>query len=514
MTTPSPPFPPGVASTVLTGRYVDPQGNPLQGSVTFTPPDALTLSGAHAMAQQPATVVLDANGQFAVGLIANDNSGMSPVGWTYRVTERITSPTAVPTPGRRSPLREYHILLPQDPPTVDLSELVPATPYAGRYLPVVGPSGPAGPAGAIGPVGPAGPQGVPGVPGPTGGVGPTGPAGLPGPQGAVGPVGPRNDGPPHRLMIYYGVPQAVNGTYSNDYASQLFSRWDYVVFGAGLEEPTNTYYASTMAIMAQMRVLNPGIKIFGYIDLGVSTDNFTVAQIQAFTDQWFTAGADQIFLDCSGYDFQVPRARLNAVLDYIHSKGMGAIVNAFNPDDVMSPNIDPTYNPEGLPTHMGTADFYLLESWVVNTTPAVGYVDGYAGMFSIKSRADSAVAYRKSLGVKIFTANQVDFSTATQTQMNMYFKMVESLALIYALDGYDGISPTNYSSIAPNANVVATNLIYTWAFPQLYLSEPYTINSAWTIIQRPDYGLTVHLDTSTHTYSFVSPETMQRAMFS
>jgi hypothetical protein len=139
-------FPAGIATTILTGTYLDPEGNALAGTLTFQPPMVLTFTGSHAISALPATVTLDLNGQFSVALISTDNSGMSPTGWTYQVTERIYSQVSA-TSGLSpivSPVRQYSIFLPQSPSTVDIAQLAPRAPYSGSYLPVGAPSGPAG----------------------------------------------------------------------------------------------------------------------------------------------------------------------------------------------------------------------------------------------------------------------------------------------------------------------------------------------------------------------------------
>lgn len=189
----SPPNIPGLVWTKLTGRYIDAEGKPLQGEIEFAPPSVLVLPDAATISVTPAKVKLDETGQFAVYLISTDNPDMSPTGWTYKVLEKI----------KGAMIRQFHIFLPADPPEVDISKLSPVSPYAGRYLPVVGPQGPKGDVGATGPAGVAGPQGPkgdkgdPGARGPQGDIGPKGdlgdrgPQGIKGDEGAVGPVGPQ-----------------------------------------------------------------------------------------------------------------------------------------------------------------------------------------------------------------------------------------------------------------------------------------------------------------------------------
>jgi hypothetical protein len=309
---------------------------------------------------------------------------------------------------------------------------------------------------------------------------------------------------PFRLLVYYGVPQGVNEVYDNAYASQIFSRWDYVVFGEGLEDPANAYNASSITIMSLATELNPQIQFFGYIDLGVTTENLSISTMQTQVDQWQSMGVSGIFLDTAGYDYDVPRSRLNTMLDYIHGLNMSAIVNAFTPDDVMSSAVNATYNPDGTPTHMGGTDFYMLESWLVNTgsyTPA-----GYTLTYDLKTRGDSAASYRSTLGVKLLAIGSVDYSSYTAEEITKFFKMQEAAALAYSLDGH-GIGAYEYSAVAPNANAVVTFDYYD-EYPRFYnTSTTYNINGPWTEISRPDIELIVHIDEPNSIFWYQTPET-------
>jgi hypothetical protein len=257
---------------------------------------------------------------------------------------------------------------------------------------------------------------------------------------------------PYKVLIYYGTPQGVNNLWDDDLAAQIFAKYDYIVVGAGLEDPNSPFYVSTTTIISNIHAIKPNAIVFGYIDLGVTTNNFSLSDIQKRTDQWESIGADGIFLDDAGYDFGVSRDRLNTALDYIHSKNMFTIVNAWNADDVMSDQVDLTYNPSGMPTRMGTQDFYLLESFFVNTD-AYAPNKGYASNTDYKMRGDSAVYYRNTLGVKMLATNIVDYSTYSDADIQKFFKMSETAAAIFSLDGY-GLSPLEYSASGPSVNVV------------------------------------------------------------
>ncbi|MET9126908.1 hypothetical protein [Streptomyces sp. NPDC004528] len=123
---PAPPV--TIASVLLTGRYIRPDGTPLTGTVTFEPPSFLTFPGADVMGVGAATVQLDETGAFSVTLIATDAAGGDPTGWAYTVVERLHQATG----------RTYHIQLPTSAPVVDLADIAPTDPALGDYVIVPG----------------------------------------------------------------------------------------------------------------------------------------------------------------------------------------------------------------------------------------------------------------------------------------------------------------------------------------------------------------------------------------
>lgn len=127
------PFPTGVQVVNLTGRYLAPDGTPLSGYVTFTPPPLIILPDADAISASAAKAVLDAHGHFSIWLIATDNADMSPTGWSYKVQAVLGGVTPPPQP--------FHILLPGSASPVDLADIAPTVPYPGNYLPVTGTPG-------------------------------------------------------------------------------------------------------------------------------------------------------------------------------------------------------------------------------------------------------------------------------------------------------------------------------------------------------------------------------------
>jgi hypothetical protein len=124
-------MPVSVATVTVTGRYIRPDGTPFSGTVQFSAPDYVRLSGADTTAGGSITVTLDVTGAFSVVLIATDNEDARPTNFTYSVTEALTGAAS----------RTYFIALPQATGTVNLADIAPATQSDGEFLLVAGPAG-------------------------------------------------------------------------------------------------------------------------------------------------------------------------------------------------------------------------------------------------------------------------------------------------------------------------------------------------------------------------------------
>jgi hypothetical protein len=178
-------IPAGIPTVHVHGRYLNLDGDPLSGSVTFSVPALLTFADEDLFIAGPVTAKLDAQGAFSVYLPATDAPGMNPEGWTYTVKESLASVSVS---------RTYALLLPADVPDVDLSDVAPADPATPNYVPVPGPQGETGPQGPKGDKGDTGATGAAStVPGPKGDTGAKGDTGPQGPKGDTGAQGPKGD---------------------------------------------------------------------------------------------------------------------------------------------------------------------------------------------------------------------------------------------------------------------------------------------------------------------------------
>jgi hypothetical protein len=103
----------GFTEVVVNGTYATENGEPAQGTLTFT----LTQPMANGVTTppNPITVTLKEDGSFTVVLFANDDTGTVPQGVRYGVTEQITG--AQP--------RDYFISVSHETSPVDIATLMP-----------------------------------------------------------------------------------------------------------------------------------------------------------------------------------------------------------------------------------------------------------------------------------------------------------------------------------------------------------------------------------------------------
>jgi hypothetical protein len=216
---------------------------------------------------------------------------------------------------------------------------------------------------------------------------------------AIAPRALAWDVTPKKLLIYYGWPSSINATFSVPLAAAEFGQYDYVVLAAGLEQASHPDHQNTVDIMAA--AATAGVTFFGYVDLGVTTNNYSPAEIEARVDLWLAAGADGIFFDDFGYDFLTGRDRQNAAVDYAHGQGMPVVANAWVPADAFDAAVDASLNPGGAATTLGSGDFYLYESHQI-------ILGGYESEGNWQSKATALAGYQSALGFSILSITTND----------------------------------------------------------------------------------------------------------
>jgi hypothetical protein len=222
-----------------------------------------------------------------------------------------------------------------------------------------------------------------------------------------------------RLTIYYGYPSLVEGARGDvAAAANVFGRYDAVVFGDGLELPAQT---TSDAGLAAERVRLPKViqaihqtsrrpRVYGYVDLG-SSQKLTLAEIERRTDQWAAAGADGIFFDEAGNDFEVTPERRRAAVAAVHARHLSVFLNLFNVGDL-----------EQDAAGLGSNDVLLLESFVVRN----GAPEPAA---QTSARVRSAVALRARVGVRLFAVTTSGTLPFRQEMIDEAWRKARSLNL-------------------------------------------------------------------------------------
>ena len=238
----------------------------------------------------------------------------------------------------------------------------------------------------------------------------------------------------YRFLKYFGSPKAINGATTVDEAAQEFSFWDYIVLQAGLEAPTHPDYADNAEVIKNIEKINANSRIFGSVDIGVSTANYSISEIELRIDHWMDMGATDIMLLNSGYDKQVSRNRLNTIIAYVHDKNCRAMFDATNPDDVFATTYDAQYNPSSNTSKADRGDFYLFDKFAIDTATFAANA-GYADNAEFYAKALKITSYAKDTGI-VMVANGSIGSGYTDLQMNDYWDVFEAMAQAVSVAGY------------------------------------------------------------------------------
>jgi len=252
------------------------------------------------------------------------------------------------------------------------------------------------------------------------------------------------ESPGHRLLIYYGIPQGINQVWDDTEAANLFARYDVIVFGESLEEKSHSHHLSTQIIIKKIKELNQKAKIYGYVDLGVTTVNYSSSELKSRSKQWKEMGVDGIFLDDAGYDYKVSRKRLNETVQYIHNLGLSVFANAWKPEDIFASTVDPIFNPKGVATALGKNDIYLFEEFLEPSDITAKQAPSVFGK-SFRKKVDKALAFRKELGIKLMAVSEIDYTVYSTNAVRKFFRMTEAAAGVFSLDAY-GVAPLHFSA--------------------------------------------------------------------
>lgn len=241
---------------------------------------------------------------------------------------------------------------------------------------------------------------------------------------------------PGRLAIYHGFPSLVNASGGDPAAATaVFKEYDIVVLGDGLQDAAHPDHANTTALIANLKASPNATAVYGYIAIGVTTANLSIEDIRSRVDAWQAIGTAGIFVDEADYAFGVSRQRQNEVVDYVHGQGLGAFINAFDPDDVFSPAIH-ILNPEGLSAHLGSTDIYLHESFQI-------ILGEYQDPAFWVRKSDRAVGYQSEFGTRMAAVTTV--APDEPGFDSMKFEYAWWSALLYGFDAM-GWGEPHYSA--------------------------------------------------------------------
>jgi hypothetical protein len=241
---------------------------------------------------------------------------------------------------------------------------------------------------------------------------------------------------PKSLLIYYGWPSAINGSATAAEAAGHFASYDYIVLGAGLEDQSHGDHAAVVSILSSCDAV-----FFGYVDLGVSTNNYTAAQIEKKISDWKNTGADGIFLDDYGFDYGVSRSRQNAAVAYAHAQGLPVVANAWNPDEAFGSGLDAVYNKDAAASMLDSRDFYLSESFQIQE-------GAYQSEDAWYAKAEKLDAYRTNIGFGVFSVT-TNSSSDDYDEKKFFYSWYSALLYNHTAAGWGNYNFSSDDNSAP-----------------------------------------------------------------
>lgn len=233
---------------------------------------------------------------------------------------------------------------------------------------------------------------------------------------------------PKKLAIYYGYPSLVNSSNGNiTKAVSVFKDYDMVVFGSGLEQITHPDNVKTKSIIGNSTMINT--QVYGYIDSTIS-----LSAIYIKIELWKSMGAKGIMCDRFGYDFGLTRTKQNSIIDYIHTKNLKAMVNAWEPDDVFGKISVPIKNPLKIASTINSGDWYLAAPYqIVSNT--------YQPVSEWKSKSDKMAVYKTQFGTKMACITTTNSNTFDSSKMDYGYYSTT----LYNFDAF-GWTESNFSA--------------------------------------------------------------------
>ena len=213
------------------------------------------------------------------------------------------------------------------------------------------------------------------------------------------------------------------------------AKYDLIVLGDGVAGTGHADYANTSVIIPRIKVLNPSAQIFGYVDAAHDLTTF-----QGEVDDWNDLAVHGIFFDQAGYDYGSTstnsRTAMNTKIDYVHGRSSAKLcfMNCWNMDHIIGTTNDTSYpnstwNSGAVASTLTSSDWYLLESFVVNTSSYSG--DHMESASDWKYRGDKAVTHRSTYGINLAAVGIIENGHASAQAL---FDFHYISALMYALE--------------------------------------------------------------------------------
>lgn len=311
--------------------------------------------------------------------------------------------------------------------------------------------------------------------------------------------------PAYKLLIYYGYPSLLNGIPTLAGVAQAISEYDVVVFGDGIQDPGHPDHANLQVIMDTLRALHPATLVAGYVDLGVSTQNLSEAQMIQRVGWWADMGADLIFWDDAGFDFLVTRDRQNFAVATSHAAGLGCFMNAFNTDDLFLGSPAPL---------LGPADWFLLESLPYNDGGVYVATANWEPRASLLARVAKALGHRANFGSRIAATSLVNYTAYTNDAAHYLRATAQAVCFAAGLDAYGDNAGPSFSAGGATANTIfkgaydeAMGAAGAAIKPSAVITIP--AGAAPAALARFDYQTLVYFDETfaTPTWAAVTPKT-------
>lgn len=245
--------------------------------------------------------------------------------------------------------------------------------------------------------------------------------------------------PLKHCTIFYSPPTTVNGIFDVTSAVKHFTQYDIVVLGDGLQIPTHEYYNQTVEFMEELIAEKPGIEVYGYVDLGVTTQNLPMNELLHRALLWKAIGTTGIFLDDAGQDYGVTRERLNDAVNGVHKIEQRVFVNAWQINDILDDPTNP--DPHSEPSAIKSDDLVLLESLVLNS-------EHPQAAWQSSKRAAQAAMLRSIGGPRFVSCNTIKPNHIDGTGTVYYHKLVQSHAAAFGLDAVS-LDVLHYAAVEP-----------------------------------------------------------------